>query len=153
MKMGIQKNASSKVSRKFFGLYPPIVTFWGYISHKWSQKIFQMNLFGGKTAVWGPLPGYITVAMLNLVCYIWLNLMLITYACWNTFFVFYRTVAVLYGSLLFLCAVHSFDNNGDVCVINKCHGIVGQDWRFQMPANTLIHINLGQVVHISLSST
>ena len=49
------------------GLCPncEFMTFWLYISRKWSQFFFQMKLFGGKTAVWGqlppvPLPDYIT---------------------------------------------------------------------------------------------
>jgi len=49
----------------FFGLYPNCDILGVHQLQMKLKKLFQMNLFGGKTAVWGaiatvPLPGYVT---------------------------------------------------------------------------------------------
>ena len=55
MKTGVQNNAVSLWAKRaeiFFWFVPPIVTFWGTLVANEVKKFFQMNLFGGKTAVW-----------------------------------------------------------------------------------------------------
>jgi len=57
------KQCCERSEQKFFWVVPPIVTFWVYISYKWSQKIFQMNLFlGARRQFWPhvPFPSYVT---------------------------------------------------------------------------------------------
>ena len=46
----------------------PLVSFWGYISRKWSQIICQINLFGGKKAVWGAVAPPRSLLAMYLVC-------------------------------------------------------------------------------------
>jgi len=38
-----------------FSVCTPLVTFWGYISHKWKNNC-QINLFWGKKVIWGKFP-------------------------------------------------------------------------------------------------
>jgi len=48
---------------EMFWFVPPILTFWGTLVANEVKKKFNMNLFGGKRAVWGQLhpPVYVTV--------------------------------------------------------------------------------------------
>ena len=64
MKIRVQNNAASEAII-FFWFVLPIVTLWGYLCRKWSQKIFSNEfVWGGKMAVARctpvPLPGYVT---------------------------------------------------------------------------------------------
>ena len=58
--VSVQNNASEQI---FFGVLPPLVTFWGYITRKWGQQNLsnKFNLLGKKGS-WGGgitlLPSY-----------------------------------------------------------------------------------------------
>jgi len=53
MKMWIQNNAASEASRKIFGLCPQLWHSGSTLVANEVKEIFEMNLFGGKTAVGG----------------------------------------------------------------------------------------------------
>ena len=76
MKMGVQNKyffcLCERSEQKNVRVVPPIVTSWGYISRKWSQKFSNEFLFGGKMSVFRggqlphvPLAGYVTALEYN----------------------------------------------------------------------------------------
>jgi len=73
--MGVQNNAAIEASRKIFWFIPSTATFCGTLVANEVKKFFQMNLLGGKTAVWKavdpvPLPGYVTAFLLEQTVYL-----------------------------------------------------------------------------------